>query len=324
MKLNKMCIFVPTRNNPELISYFIKTVNNDLKQYNVDLYFYDTSSDLKTRSIVEYYSSKNIYYFLDHKYSDVTTDLKIVNGFTYLMNKYSYIWLCGDGYVPIIGDVIPKIRPYLESDYDLIHFIEKKYIDNKEYILLNNIDFFKTCGWNVPLYGATILSSNLMKNIDFSLIYKDFKNSGFLYFHAIFASLDTTNKIAAINRVDTFITNPYKKTSTSYRPKSFSKFWFQSWPKAVFALPECYSPYKVSVCRMLGQNSDFFTLKSILVLRATKNLSYKIIKENKKNILKVTDVPLSKFYLVASIPIPILRFFRFCFKALKSTFRRLK
>ena len=48
---------------------------------------------------------------------------------------------------------------------------------------------------------------------------------------------------------------------------------------------------------MLGVNIEAYTLRGLIKLRLSNNLSYAILNENKDNIPKVTNVPLSRFYL---------------------------
>lgn len=217
---------MPTRNHPKLMEYFLDSVASSLEKYEVDLYIYDTSDNELTKNVVDSYLNKNIKYTLDLDYSDKTTDLKILNGFSYLSSRYSYVWLCGDGYVPNLNYVMPQIAKYLDLNYHLIHFIDDEYSKTQESIELNAIELFKNYGWHLTLYGASIISLELIQELNLQILYEQFKNSGFYYWYLIFFALSQKNeKTVTVPQTETFTGNPYKKTNSSYSANGFARFW---------------------------------------------------------------------------------------------------
>lgn len=307
--MKKLCIFIPTRNHPDLMNYFFQETESGLSKFDIDLFIYDTSEDNATSQEVKQLNNPNIKYYRNDQYSDTTTDLKIVEGFDILMDDYEYIWLCGDGYVPVLEEVIPKILKYMENSYNVIHFIPAKYIEGKKSFDMDKIDFFRYCGWYTPYFGTTIISSTLFNNSDLKALYNKMNNSGFIFWFALHDALAKleNEKIIALDCESTYTNNPEKKTSSAANSGRFTKFWLDEWPRAIQNLPDCYNEYKDLTCKMVGNETFFPDMYHFMIQRITNNISFSIIKKYKKNIPKLTDAPMWKFYITAMVPIALLK-----------------
>lgn len=318
----KLCIFIPTRNNPTLIDFFLKTIENDVVKYQIYIYIYDTSDNNSTKEVVEKYDNLSIIYHFNEEYPDKTTDLKIIETFEKIQNQYDYIWLCGDGYVPILENSIPFIEKSINSKCDVIHFVEKDDINDRKSIAMKYLEYFGEYGWHTTLYGATIVSTDLFKEVNW-FNFQNYRNTGFLYWYVLLDVLSKKNgSVFVVPRENTYIPNPYKKINSSYRPNGFARFWIQAWPEMIEQLPMEYDPYKDSVCKMLAEKLNLYSYRGLIKLRKTQNLNFKMIRQNKEKIKKVTDVSIYRFYFISLIPVVILSFLTKSFRFIKKIRRK--
>lgn len=299
-----LCLFIPTRNHAQMMNYFMNSVLKDCELFGIDIVVYDSSNNRETEKVLQSFESDHIHYVYCSSYQDKTTDKKVVDGLKELKKYYKYIWLCGDGYIPFLQNIFPKIRPYMEECYDIMHF---NFFDK---IYKNNITlFFKECGVRTTCYGASIISSKLFDCVDLDDMYVKLKNSGFLYWSSIFQALPKLKnpKFVSINRTDTFIYSPLKKVNSSNNPNTFFYFWVNKWPYAVYNLPSIYDDYKDDICLSQGILGNFYSWKGLLRRKLTGNLSLKMIFTHKHNLKKVTKIPLWHFYLIALLPLYMLK-----------------
>ena len=283
--MKRLCLFIPTRNHPDLMQFYLEQTVDAAKELSVDIWIDDTSDNDDTAKIAAKYDCSSVFYSHQREYPDKTTDLKVKNGFQKLMDQYDYIWLCGDGYVPELSKVMPLIAQYIESETSMIHFIDKIHMDNS--LEMDALFFFRTYGWYVTYYGATIVSSALMRNVDFDEQYEKWRNSGFLFWSCVFTALAEQYKtITVLDSSITYINNPFKNSNSSFRPNGFARFWFQKWPEVVYSLPKMYDQDKETVCKMLGTKIRLYDWRGLMKLRLSGNLTYSIIRDNLNNIPK--------------------------------------
>lgn len=306
--MKKLCICIPTYNRPDCIDYILKCSVNWVKEYDIYFYICDSSTNGKTNDIVRKYASiygERLIYDLETNYPDKTSDLKVMRSFQKLCNKYEYIHLSGDGFVVDIPSCMKYLKKAIDSDFDVIHFNNHRYQISTEYS--SGKDFVSENGWFATCYGATVLSSKLIrKSINDSNL-ELCRNTGFLFWYSMLCGIASNNEKIITYNAFPLINNPYKPTNSSYQAGKFINFWIVGWSQIIDMLPDFYNEVKNKLKKDAGLNMHLYTWANLLRLRATSNLEWKNVKERRRMISQVTDVPYWHFVIVSFIPKSLIK-----------------
>ena len=224
--MKEICIFIPTCNRSDCIKYWLDSNKNSINNFCVDIFISDSSPNNETENVIKMFKdayNKHLNYQHILNYPDKTTDLKVIKGLRDLQDKYSYIYLCGDGIIVDIPSFLSLASKYMNCKYDIIHF--NKNLDVNEIIFHSGIDFAKKCGWYLTYYGVTLTSNKIIKRINFEDMLNDYRNTGFLYWKGLMTGIASEHeKIVSTNLFPLSI-NPKKKQNSSYQPGKFINFW---------------------------------------------------------------------------------------------------
>lgn len=312
----ELVIFIPTMNRAECIKKLLDDTYKVRKEYSIDCFIYDTSKSDDTKRVVEEQLDETVQYYREENYPDKTTDLKVIQAFEWLSQKYNYVWLSGDGCILKIEELYSIIRKCMNENMDVIHFTnnEAQTKDNVLDIYSNPIKFFHDNAYWATFYSATILSSKLIKEVNWKKIGEEYRNTGFLYWKGLFEAIaDGKKKMAVINKVY-FETNPYKVVNSSYSPGKFLRFWVGNWPKVVDSLPKCYDEHKEKIQKSFDEKQHLYGIRNLVRLRLCDNLDINYFKMYKNNFKKVTNGSIMKIFIISCIPVPIIKV---CVKSIK-------
>lgn len=316
--MKKLCIYIPTFNRSECIDYVLKCSADCSKDYDIDFYICDSSTDGKTINVINNYKDvygERLIYELIKDYPDKTTDLKLITSFPKIQDAYEYIHVSGDGFVIDIPSYMEFLKRPIEEGYDIIHF--NNHLKQKENEYNNGKSFASENGWFATCYGATVLSSRVIKDVASKYNVETFRNTGFLLWYWMLCGVASDNeKIIAYNAFP-LNNNPHKPTNSSYQKGKFINFWIVGWNRIIESLPDYYDEIKSKLKKDAGKNMHLYTFSNLLRLRETSNLERKVIKEQKQIIKKVTDVPFWHFTLVSFVPKDAIKFARNIKKRLK-------
>ena len=117
-------VVIPTCNRPEAIKYILEYTSISYRRRAVDLIIYDSSDNYDTKKIVESFirnGYQNVYY---KKYGGLfdgfSLDHKIIEAYKEFSSGYDYLWLCRDGLVPVIDEIIEKFMFYKQEKIDCV------------------------------------------------------------------------------------------------------------------------------------------------------------------------------------------------------------
>lgn len=302
----KLCICIPTYNRHQCVEYILKQTGSSVIECNIDYFITDTSDNNYTESVVqnymEVYKGHLLYEHLDD-YNDKTTDLKVAICLSKLADRYDYVYLCGDGLVVDLHKLCDMFNEFNLFSYDLIHFNENQ--EQKVRIVTSGIDFAEYFGWLATFYGATILSSQLIKKISYKGLIDIYRNTGFLFWKGLMDGIASDNEnIIVVNEVPS-ITNPYKKNNSSYQPRRFFDFWLINWPRAVDGLTDYYNPVKEYIKKDIGNHLGLYRIHNLLRLKISFNLEYSEVRKYKDKFNEVTDTPYLLILAVSCIPVGV-------------------
>lgn len=306
--MKKLCICIPTYNRSSCIEHILKTSMEWTKELDFDFYISDSSTDGKTKAVIEKYKSfygNRLIYELDTDYPDKTSDLKVMTSFMAIQDKYEYIHLSGDGLVVDIPNYMKLIEEPIQEGFDIIHF--NYWLENDKAIYSNGHDFAKENGWYATYYGATVLSSSLIRKANYQMIAKEYRNTGFMYWYGMLNSVACENlKIVAYKQFP-LINNPFKPTNSSYQPGRFVKFWIIGWDSVNDSLPAYYDDIKAKMKKDIGIYLKLYSFRNLMVLRESGNLDRKVLLSNRHRIKQVTDVPFIRFLFMSIVPIRAIK-----------------
>ncbi|MDD3138282.1 MAG: hypothetical protein PHX08_04830 [Lachnospiraceae bacterium] len=305
----KIVLFIPTMNRYQSVKEYIDTSIDICLAHNICIYIFDSSTNDETcQYINQIIDNKNcrdiILYKRVQDYPDKTTDLKVMEGFEEIKNIAEYVWLCGDGVIANIELCLKYVNSSIKDGSDVIYFEYEKKEDRDGIRKCNdNVEFFSQYGWGATSYGATIISTKLIDTELLKNLYKNYRNTGFLYWHFLFTQLSKNDSLnIQIVNTQYFHKNKYKKTNASYGNGKFLKFWVENWSNAVYGLPEIYESHKAEVAKDIGNNLHLYSPHNLIKLRGTNNLEKNQVYNYHDKFQLVTDVPFNVIALYTYFP----------------------
>lgn len=322
----KVCICIPTFNRYDCIEHLLNCYSPYFERDdNFDIFISDTSSDERVVPMLEMFKEEypgRIAYDHYDDYPDTTTDLKVYNSFEKIVDEYNYVYLCGDGLIVDIQEFIEIIHRYGEgtNKYDLIHF--NPYINDSCVKYISGKRFLQECGWFSTYYGATVISTELLRRIEYINYVDKFRNTGFMYWEGLISEIASEQeKIIAINHSPTN-PNPYKGVNSSYQPKKFINFWVVNWNYVIDALPEYYDDVKAFVKKDIGNRLGLYRIHNLLILRNTQNLDFTDVMDKKDLFEAVANTPFGVISFISKLPLGVSRALEHMIKGMKKLLRR--
>lgn len=293
-----LTISIPTKNK-DLLKYNIEQSLELLKNRSVSILICDNSEDDEIEKIYKKIKKEyqNIYYKKNTK--EKNYDMNCFNALKIPNTKY--VWAIGDGLI-VRKERIMEVLEILKEGYDIIVFdylerIKKEKI--KKYYS-NNSEFFKDLCWHITLLGSTIFKKELIES-SLEKCYLKYMDTYFMHLGILLESISNQNFKAIIIKEGVCKNNPLKKSST-WSSLTFKTFC-DGWIKFIGLLPDVYIKQKEYVIKSHGVKSGLFTVKIFVFLRAKYNeYSIKNIYINRKNLKRVTNVPICILYLIWLIP----------------------
>ena len=276
-------VIIPTFNRSDCIAYILE---NSLKQYQGELFafqIHDSSSDEKTKELLEPYLSERVQYF---RYpSSIIGDIKTMQAIEGTTSEYVY--LLGDG---LSVDFNALEEFLLRSDFyktSVIGFrdhrgIAKKYLDSEIGVPVleeNIVSYFQKYFWMLTLYGSTIVKGDILKRaFQLSERYQKMK-SPFMYVCSLFEALYQEKGKSLFAFVDFVEANPHKKQSGWFSERRAVEFFCYRYYASVLLLPKEYGAAERKFLTQHNRCSQLFSFKGILKLRQSGNLTLRMVKD---------------------------------------------
>lgn len=308
---NKLAIVVPTKNRANSIIGFLNDYVIDYYNNNIDVIIYDSSDNDKIEKIVNKYNEKysNIKY---KRYEDdvksKSIDKKYISIIEKYADQYKYLWITRDGLAINISEILPQINKYLDNNYEVIvlDIMERDLnkIGQKEYDCITEL--FQDCLFQMSVLGATIVRSDVLKNVIEQIPLDDEKNYG-MYWPIAYFDCYANTEIKAIKLILTLWRSNYCVTGGSFWHKNFLWQFGERWYKSIMLLPEIYNPYKPNALKFKLSDCEPFSLLFILKVKKHNHLSILEFFKYKTYIKEVCDISLWQIFLIFCLPYFILR-----------------
>lgn len=309
-KIN-LAVIIPTCNRPKAIKYILEYTALSYRRRGVDIIIYDSSDNCETENIVKDIRNKgyfNIFYKrYEGSFDGFSLDHKVISAYEEFYEEYDYIWLCRDGLVPIVDEMIDKISHYkvkkigciildtLSRNYGLE--IEKYYKPKKD------CDVFLTeQATRLQTLGMLIFSKDFIKKVlnRFPLSEKTYS----LWQMAVpFYAFAKCNSEVVFFTKNVFAENIYaSKTHFWSKAEKLFEQWAVRWTHVINSLPEEYDASKKDCLMVYTIDFHPFSPAAVMKMRTQGGLNCKIVKKYEKYLRVVTKTPLWYFYLIAMTP----------------------
>lgn len=245
--MKSVAIAIPTYHHPEAVQEILSLTAQYLYDMHFDVYYYDGSSDTKTKKVVEDFRSRgftNLYHL--HFPEDNHRAEMIFNG--HGMNReYEYIWPFKDRCM-FTEEVLNAVIDALEEDPDVLCLNQTfSYQGIQKRIYHEPTEFYHVHGWIATSINTIIFKKSSMIGSFHSWIYPSLFNPYYSHLFHTLARMDEM-KICVLYGDHIMIHNSAKVVS-QWENKVF-QVWKDDWIKVNELLPECYAPYKDDVIKI--------------------------------------------------------------------------
>lgn len=307
----RMVTVIPTCNRPKTIKYLLEYVAVSYRKFGVDIIIYDSSTNDDTYDIVKEIRGKGFYNIMYKRYvgefDGFSLDHKIMSAYDEFADEYDYLWVCRDGLIPVIEEIIGKLRYFKRKKIDCVIVdtksrtggleIEKYYtsLEDCEELLLDQASRLQTLGMLIFSgdFARKLLDSEPLSEKNYSLWQMAAP------FHAF---VKNPYSIVFVSR-NVFAFNPFAVTTHFWSSASkMMEQWAYRWYTVITSMPREYDSVK-SACLMV-YTIDFhpFSAKAIVEMRYYGGLSRKMLRKYEYYIEKVTMTPIWFFRLISIIP----------------------
>ena len=305
--MKQLCILMPVYEARERVKVNIDAIIDTCEKHLIDIYLCDSSSDDSIESLVKEYGSENLIY-MDKREKPRK---KLIEAFKALEYEYEYIWLQSDGRIVFINKLLSECRQYFFRHFDIIHF--GNYLSDyeretrSEHIEYTDANLFYTNDvWYMTCFGASIISSRLLKCVKWDDVFDKYSSS-FFFVMGIFEACSKYNFTAVHISGDWYHDNPLRMAAGSIRRGDAISTYGKNWTEDNLALPEIYDNNKKTAIMSLDKNTHFFGPKCMLKWRIYDNFTLKKVREYSSFIPQFTTTPVWMFYCIACIPKIILK-----------------
>ncbi len=294
----KVLIAVPTYNRPEIVKYFIENTADIINATpNLFLGFYDSSSDEKTKEIVQTFLGDKI------KYKEYENGASEEKGYDILDTEgdsFDYIWFCSDRKVLRLDQLLPLIEDDINRGVDIILFSTFRIKENK--ITIDSryemgLRFFEAIDMAKSIIGKRMFSH--MKDV-----YMKYYGSHFSLQASMMDYVGCHEFTAVqynLRDQDVNITGTIRFTHEWGDNVVWQ--WSKSWCDTVDRLPHSFDAYKEEMIR----ENYMFRFKKVIARRATGNeYRYKDINLYKSYIERITN-NLFSLYFAKCFPVFCIR-----------------
>lgn len=256
---NKIVCCQLTHNHPEVVDQILNLIISDYDSHGIDICIYDDSDDDKTLKVVEKYVSSgatNLYYVDAHGVMGADDKYLHIIMQAGLPKEYDYIWPCKDRTF-FRGTALEQLEKMCyENIYDVIMFADEA--DRWELVwprikdvYENPIEYFSHYGQLSTNWESIIYRRQTMLQ---DVCWEDMMSRTFIGPECNFnQTLFTFSRLLEIEKplISIIHFEEDERLCSSLVSSGWKNIlfdlWINRWVKAIFSLPEAYTPYKMSI-----------------------------------------------------------------------------
>lgn len=305
--MNRRAFAIPTKDRPECVEYYLKTQGETLTSAGFDIIISDSSADDATKNIVTSYKTNGLNIAYDTYDEQGNADNVDEKGFALCKKycgQYDYIWLCSDGTVIDVAQVIPSIEQDIASRKDLIILSDADVLPYTDREFYDAVTLCRELCWRMLLLGSTIVSGALLQETVTQYPYQHADYGTLWLPTAYFKVLSLRPVCAVYHYIDgIFCVNPYKKGSFWYLSGNVFWQWGRVWCDTIDSLPACFDSIKDEVLLSHDRHMRVFSIENLTHLKESENLTPFKVLQYRKYLKRVTDTPFIFFTVQAFFPV---------------------
>lgn len=297
-KTKKLAVCVPTYNHPDVVDDVLSKSIRYYYEMGVDVYYYDTSADDKTKDVIEKYQNQgydNLYHIAlapENDYNDKIYSIMTGQG---RQTKYEYVWPVKDR-VFATPDCLRIIMESLNSGYELV-FTGVLNADNQpDYPAVtysSPVNFYHDWGWLATSLHSTIYSETFASfaKEEWRKQKEEYRNCHELFVFIFDCLAGNPNMRVRVLREAKirFLESPISKSMWLSDP---FRIWKDCWIAANEALPACYNSQKAYVIKITASLPHLLgSIERLLEFHEAKILNSKTIVSVENQWEKVSDIP---------------------------------
>lgn len=304
--MNRHAFAIPTKDRPECIEYYLKTQGRALAHAGFDIIISDSSADDTTKDIVARYKRDGLDIVYDTYPEKSNADNIDEKGFALCKKycgQYDYIWLCSDGTVVDIGQVIPVIEPDMINGEDLIILSDSDVLPYTDRKFRDAVTLCRDLCWRMLLLGSVIVSGRLLQETVVQYPYQQ-ADEGTLWLPAAYFKVLSSRPVYAVYHCinGIFGINPYKEGSFWYLSGNVLWQWGKVWCDTIDSLPACFDAVKDEVLLSHDKYMRVFSAGNFPRLKASGNLALFKVLRYQKYLRRVTGTPFIFFVMAQFVP----------------------
>ena len=305
-----IALCIPTYQRHECVYEFLHEYSEYYQKYGMDIYYYDSSPDDKTYSIVKTFCENvsGIYYVRIPV--EMHSNAKVYKIFQQygLKKSYDFIWVCNDA-IRFSEQALAQMQAQINDSYDIVE-MDHEDVEHLGLRIYENPNLYlRDCAWKLTLYGAAILNVHtILSGIEWSAYEQKFLKREMINFSHVslyFNRIVEMKQFKALHipiESKEFKSSMYKKYPGWHNDTFF--IFCESWVNTIERLPNCYTEKKEAILKhgiytFFKDSSAFENLKIERIFGFTVFLRY--IREWKK----ICSVPVNRLLLISLTPINV-------------------
>lgn len=301
---SKMAVCIPTYERPEVVEDVLQHCAGLYRRYGLDVYYYDSSHDNRTKKVIESYQSAgydNLHYIWVDPEANKVDLVFTMDG---IRKEYKYMWYLRDR-CWCEEKTLRLMYRAMEEEHDLIFLDIGHPNEAEELSICSDANaFYHRCGDYATSMDAVLYNVKGMLKDDFSMEgfkakYNGEYSKSFQHFLFIFEQLSKKKKpdICLLSGKNMAVVHSRKGAST-WSDKRL-EIWAKHWVQANEALPDCYTDRRDIIKRTASFPWILGNVNHLVKLHDEGILTPEYFEEIKEYWKKVSDIPVQVLRKIA-------------------------
>lgn len=288
--MKKLAISFMTYNRPKHIREDLSVIAQPTREYGIEIYIYDGSTDWRTEQVVLQYREKgydHIHYFhTDKQLSTAESTIQRCEDALHMPDA-EYVWFCGDKFI-VRPEHYAKILEYIDKSYDIITIYGFALEGTRKFNRVSRYADYAIVP--ITLLGANIIKKKLIE--PYRVREEIDKNRSFsiqsVYLQAIAKCEEFKGVVIDVgNRV-----NIWSRYKTQSRSQGYMwSAWVVNWYRFIESLPEAYDDVREKLYNRMDIKMQFFSFRNMLKQRSEGQFDWKDCWKDRKLAKKVIVMP---------------------------------
>lgn len=302
-----IALCIPTYQRHECVYEFLHEHSEYYQKYGMDIYYYDSSPDDQTYSVVSAFCENvsGIYYVRIP--TEMHSNAKVYKIFQQygLKKNYDFIWVCNDA-IRFSERALADMAARIDNSYDIVEMDP----EDAEHLGLRTYEdpnlYLRDCAWKLTLYGAAILNVHTILNgVEWSTYEEKFlkrKVINFSHVSLYFNRIVEMEQFRALHipvESKEFKSSMYKKHPGWHKDTFF--IFCESWVNTIERLPACYTEKKEAILKH-GVLTFFKDEAAFENLRIEGIFGFSVFCRYIKEWKKVCNIPTSRLLRISLTP----------------------